>query len=89
MANIGKAQQSQKKSAQPKSETSKLLLYKAVLKPIWTYGDSLQFQPRNPPALPIKDFPVYSECSFVCKQLQDPCRLPNEHSEIKSGATNT
>jgi hypothetical protein len=32
------------------------------------------------PALPIKDRPVYSECSLVGKQLHDPWRLQNEHS---------
>jgi hypothetical protein len=43
---MGIAHQNKKKTAQPKSETtlsveSKLLLYKAVLKPIWTYGIQL------------------------------------------------
>jgi hypothetical protein len=52
---MGKAHQNQKKTAQPKSETmrwllgrrskisieGKLLFYKTVLKPIWTYGIQL------------------------------------------------
>jgi hypothetical protein len=46
---MGKAHQNQKKTAQPKSETNALAttsrkqfpLYKAVLKPMWTYGIQL------------------------------------------------
>jgi hypothetical protein len=35
-------------------------------------GDSLSFQHRNPPALPIQDSPIHSERTMVHKQPQDP-----------------
>jgi hypothetical protein len=54
------------------STESELLLYKAVLKPIRTYGDSLQFQHRNPPGLSIQDSQIHSERTLVHKQPQDP-----------------
>jgi hypothetical protein len=47
------------------STESKLLLYKAVLKPIWNNGmDSLQFQNQNSTALSIQDSPIHTECTL-------------------------
>jgi hypothetical protein len=43
-------------------------------------GDSLQFQHRHFPALPIQDSPIHSERTLVHKRSQDPWRSTNEHS---------
>jgi hypothetical protein len=89
---MGKAHQNQKKPVQHKSETIALATRKIKTPPIqcsiqtdlhlWhsAMGGSLQFQHRNPPALPIQDSPIHSERTLVHKQPKNPWRPTNEHS---------
>jgi hypothetical protein len=68
---------------------SELLLYKAVLKPIRTYetqlwGDSLQFQHRNPPELSIQDSAIHSERTLVHNhRIREDLEMNTVLSEIE------
>jgi hypothetical protein len=86
---MGKERQNQKKTAQPKNKQmhwllgkstqsigSKIFLYKAILKQIWTYSFQIWGTPPIPKSKsssafnPI--FPIHSEFNLVHKQSQDP-----------------
>jgi hypothetical protein len=54
------------------STRNKLLIYKTILKPIWTWNTTLGYgfhiQQRNPRMLPIESFTHDSECTLVCAE---------------------
>jgi hypothetical protein len=56
---------------------SRVLLYKAVLRLIWTYGIQLWGKSSNsnnekPPTILIQNYPIHSERTLVQIQQQDP-----------------
>jgi hypothetical protein len=46
-------------------------------------GGSLEFQHQNPPALSIQYSPIYSECTLLHNQPQEPRKATNKHCTVK------
>jgi hypothetical protein len=65
------------------STSNKLLIYKTILKPIWTYGIQLwgfHFQHRNSRMFPIESLAHDSGHTLVCVKYSYPKGSPNTNS---------
>jgi hypothetical protein len=69
------------------STRNKLLIYKTILKPIWTsnttLGYGLDFQQRHPIMLPIERFAHASECTLVHAKYGYPKGSPITNPQLQ------
>jgi hypothetical protein len=76
---------SERKQTRKINIISKKYYYTAVLKPIWTYGVQLWGPAPNFNIEILQrfqsDFQVFTKCTLIYEQLQDPCRSQNDYSE--------
>jgi hypothetical protein len=67
---------------------NKLLLYKSILKPIWTYGIQLghiiHIPHRDPRTFSIKGFAHNRRCTVVCAENSHPSGPPNDFRQSRN-----
>jgi hypothetical protein len=71
--------------------SSKLLAYKVVLKPVWTYGLQLlgtaSTSNRNPRKIPVKGFTYDNRRTLACDECTSPTRPTHSISQGRNPTT--